>query len=60
MPTSQILRIRCPNLACQLVLAVPSDSRGKMVRCRRCGTTILVPQPATPEQDKQPPNDEAG
>ena len=37
------LRIKCPNLACQRVLAVPAGARGKLVRCRSCGTTIRIP-----------------
>ncbi len=37
------VRIMCPNLVCRKVLAVPSDCRGKTVRCRNCGTNIRVP-----------------
>ena len=33
----------CPNLACKRVLAVPAHARGKLVRCRTCGTTIRIP-----------------
>ena len=40
-----MIRIMCPNLACQRVLAVPADARGKQVRCRKCGTTVRIPQP---------------
>jgi len=37
------VRIRCPNLTCRKVLAVPQVARGKTVRCRTCGTSIRVP-----------------
>lgn len=37
------VRIRCPNLTCRKVLAVPQVARGKTVRCRSCGTNIRVP-----------------
>lgn len=43
--TDQI-RIKCPSLTCQKILAVPSSSRGKNVRCKNCGATIRVPQKA--------------
>lgn len=38
-----VLRIICPNLGCQRVLAVPARARGKLVRCRTCGITVRVP-----------------
>lgn len=38
------IRIMCPNLRCRAVLAVPAEARGRMVRCRSCGTSIKVPQ----------------
>ncbi len=41
--TDRVLRILCPNLACQRVLAVPVIARGKLVRCRRCGMNIRIP-----------------
>ena len=34
----------CPNLSCQRVLAVPVTARGKIVRCRRCGMNIKIPE----------------
>lgn len=37
------VRIRCPNLTCRKVLAVPQVARGKTVRCRSCSTSIRVP-----------------
>jgi len=39
----RVIRIMCPNLMCQRVLAVPAHARGKLVRCQRCGTTIKIP-----------------
>ncbi|CAG0974680.1 hypothetical protein PHYC_01439 [Phycisphaerales bacterium] len=36
----------CPNLVCRKILAVPSECRGKTVRCRNCGTNIRVPPQA--------------
>jgi hypothetical protein len=37
------IRIMCPNLSCQRILAVPVHARGKLVRCRSCGMTIRIP-----------------
>jgi hypothetical protein len=48
------IRIMCPNLSCRKVLAVPSNCRGKTVRCRGCSTNIRVPQAAG---GQQPPKD---
>lgn len=44
MTESDHVRIMCPSLGCRRVLAVPSSSRGKNVRCKNCGTMIRVPQ----------------
>ncbi len=38
-----VVRIMCPNLGCQRVLAVPGAARGKVVRCRGCGSNIRIP-----------------
>ena len=38
-----VIRIMCPNLGCQRILAVPDHARGKLVRCRSCGTNIRIP-----------------
>ncbi len=43
------IRIKCPNLSCQRILAVPCSARGKLVRCRVCGFTLRVPQKAAAE-----------
>ena len=40
---SNLIRIMCPNLSCQRVLAVPEGARGKVVRCRVCGMNIKIP-----------------
>lgn len=45
-PQQQVIRIMCPNLSCQRVLAVPSHARGKIVRCRGCATSIRIPKKA--------------
>ena len=41
------IRIICPNLACQRLLAVPEMARGEVVRCRGCGSNIKVPVSAS-------------
>ena len=43
MPSDNVIRIMCPNLKCRSVLAVPTTARGKLVRCKKCGTTIMIP-----------------
>ncbi len=45
------IRIICPNLACQKLLAVPEMARGEVVRCRGCGSNIKVP--ASPSQARE-------
>jgi hypothetical protein len=47
VPEQDTIRIKCPNLSCQRVLAVPCVARGKLVRCRACGFTLRVPQKST-------------
>jgi hypothetical protein len=51
------LRIMCPALSCRRILAVPTDSRGKNVRCKNCGATIRIPekQVAPVEPKKESP-----
>jgi len=41
----KLVRFLCPGKECNSVLAVPSSARGKLVRCRRCGTHIRIPMP---------------
>jgi len=50
-----VIRILCPNISCRRVLAVPQHARGKIVRCRECGTNVRIP--ASSGQPKQPPNE---
>jgi len=38
------IRIMCPNLRCRAVLAVPTEARGRLVRCKSCGSNIRIPQ----------------
>ena len=61
MPGDEVIRIMCPNLSCQRVLAVPSSARGKLVRCRGCGSNIRIPatrsespSPAASQQQPAP------
>lgn len=48
-----VVRIKCPKLDCQRILAVPINARGKLVRCKNCGTNIKIP--AAPRQAPAPP-----
>ncbi|MEL6329322.1 MAG: hypothetical protein AAFR38_06640 [Planctomycetota bacterium] len=47
------IRIMCPALTCRKILAVPTQARGKTVRCRACGTVIKVPAEGT--TSRRPP-----
>ena len=44
---ADIIRIMCPNLGCQRILAVPPRAQGRVVRCQGCGTNIRIPRPET-------------
>ena len=64
MTAEDLIRIMCPNLSCQRILAVPEAARGKIVRCRVCGMNVRIPegksaQPATPQPADQK-EEEAG
>ena len=64
MEQSQTVRIMCPNLSCRSILAVPVSARGKLVRCKACGTNISVPakaapMPATPERNDSEGGDQS-
>ena len=48
MSNESLIRIMCPNLSCQRILAVPEQARGRIVRCRVCGMNIRIPQARTP------------
>jgi len=50
----------CPNLRCRKVLAVPTSARGKVVRCRACGTRIRIPNPAAGSSAVEPARARAG
>ena len=43
MHLDDVIRIMCPNLGCQRILAVPPRARGQIVRCHGCRTNIRVP-----------------
>ncbi|MEO1128686.1 MAG: hypothetical protein AAFX05_03145 [Planctomycetota bacterium] len=47
MSTENVVRIMCPNLKCRSVLGVPDHARGKLVRCKKCGTNIMIPKKKT-------------
>jgi hypothetical protein len=56
MPETSI-RIMCPNLRCRSILAVPDEARGRLVRCKGCGSNIKVPDKAAPKPDEAAPSD---
>ncbi len=43
--TNNVVKVMCPNLGCQRILAVPARARGEVVRCRGCNTNIRIPEP---------------
>ncbi len=45
----------CPNLSCRMVLEVPDKTRGRRVRCSRCGTNFIVPEKAPPKSGDRAP-----
>ncbi len=49
-----VIRVMCPNLRCRSILAVPSDARGRLVRCKSCGTNIKIPAKAEPKIEAAP------
>jgi len=50
-----MIRLICPNLRCRKILAVPDDSRGKVIRCGQCASTVKVPEsPRKPEKTGKP------
>lgn len=38
-----VVNVRCPNLLCRAILAVPVEMRGQRVRCGNCGEVLAVP-----------------
>jgi hypothetical protein len=53
VPNDNLIRIMCPNLSCQRILAVPEQARGRIVRCRVCGMNIRIPDSKAPEPKPQ-------
>jgi hypothetical protein len=49
-----VVRIMCPKLGCQRILAVPIGARGKLVRCRNCGTNIKIPLKGASQPAERP------
>ena len=43
MTNQGTFRVKCPNLGCRRLLAVPMHGRGQLVRCLHCGTQLKVP-----------------
>ena len=37
-------QVMCPNLGCRKILSIPTESRGKVVRCQHCQTLLKVPE----------------
>ncbi len=58
LANNNVIQIMCPKLTRRRNLAVPNAARGKMVRCRGCGSTIRVPD-ANVEQSVLPDVDDA-
>ena len=58
MSGQAIIQIMCPSLTCRRILAVPLATRGKLVRCRSCGSTIRVPESRV-EVEKSDKSDES-
>ncbi|MEE2719505.1 MAG: hypothetical protein VX727_06955 [Planctomycetota bacterium] len=43
MTNQGTFRVKCPNLGCRRLLAVPMHGRGQLVRCLHCSTQLKVP-----------------
>lgn len=58
---SDVVRMICPNLKCRTLLSVPSEARGKTVRCRQCGARVRIPdaRPNEAERSGGPTSDES-
>ncbi len=57
MTAESLIRIMCPNLSCQRVLAVPEAARGRVVRCRVCGMNIKIPATKAATADEKSSED---
>lgn len=36
-------QLMCPNIKCRKILSVPEETRGKIVVCSHCQTSLRVP-----------------
>ncbi len=54
MTPDAVIRLMCPNLKCKSVLSVPKEARGRLIRCRNCGSTIQVPQKPAQASTQKP------
>jgi hypothetical protein len=50
----ETVKLICPNLRCRALLSVPAVARGKIVRCRQCGTRVKVPLTAKVKREEAP------
>lgn len=41
---AKTIRIQCPNLECQRILAVTESCRNRLVRCKGCQMLVRVPE----------------
>ncbi|MCE9590892.1 MAG: hypothetical protein K8S99_10245 [Planctomycetes bacterium] len=48
---TEVVRMVCPNLKCRALLTAPVAARGKVVRCRKCGTKVHIPETAPVKTD---------
>jgi len=39
----RVLRVRCPNPRCRVILAIPREIQGQRVKCAGCGQSFPVP-----------------
>lgn len=52
-PTAQTITVACPN--CHFTGRVPPSALGRSIRCRKCGTSFVVPHPLPPSMPPLPP-----
>lgn len=57
--SDETLRIMCPKLTCRRMLSVPESARGRVVRCRNCGTNIRVPERSDSHTNHNQTSDDA-